>query len=303
MAIETVNSWRELDDALGDKSWCPGGQVHPATVFRGLALSSYRNIHSLARLQGDYAELEPHLLRSFRKYAHQYSPGPSTWDWLSLAQHHGLPTRLLDWTYSPLVALHFATAARRDEEAVLWEVDCAGVHERLPKRLLGPLREEGARVFTTELLDRLAPDLPALDQLGASEPFLLFFEPPSLDERIVNQAAVLSVASMPALQVEDWLREHPDIWRGWRIPPGVKDEIRARLDQANFTERVLLPGLDGLAAWLRRYYSPQNAPAVADSGETTTDGQAALSQASGGGASMAEAPSAGPGERMMGGDG
>ncbi len=297
MAIETVDSWRALDDALGDKSWCHGGQVHPATVFRGLARSTYRNIHSLARLNGDFAQLEPHLLRSFRKYAHRHSPGLSTWDWLSLAQHHGLPTRLLDWTHSPLVALHFATAGRRGEDAMLWEVDCAAVHERLPDRLLGPLRDEGARVFTTELLDELAPDLTALDELGAGDPFLVFFEPPSLDERIVNQAAVLSVASAPTLQVEDWLLDHPEVWRAWRIPPHVKDEIRARLDQANFTERVLLPGLDGLAAWLRRYYSPQD-PVSEDDGTGTGESEISANRGGSGGASMAEPPSDGAGERM-----
>jgi hypothetical protein len=283
VTIETVSSWRELDDALGDQRW---GQrpdrVHPATVFRGLARSSYRNVHSLARLQGDFATLERHLLRSFRKYAHRETPGPSTWEWLSLAQHHGLPTRLLDWTYSPLVALHFATASAGDSEAMLWEVDCEGVHEHLPADLHGLLRDEGARVFTTGLLDARAPGLDELDALGAGDPFLLFFEPPSFDERIINQSAVLSVAADPALQVEDWLRDHPDVWRAWRIPPALKVEIRARLDQANVTERVLLPGLDGLAAWLRRYYSPQGrVPALQ------------------GGGSMAERPPAAVGGGMM----
>jgi hypothetical protein len=259
MPVEEVSTWRELDDALGDTTWSRRPQkVHPATVFRGLARSSYRNVHSLSRLHGDYATLERHLFRSFRKYAHQRAPGPSAWDWLSLAQHHGLPTRLLDWTYSPLVALHFATASAPGHEGILWEVDCEAVHEQLPAALRGVLEEEGARVFTTELLDQEAPGPDELDLLTGDEPFLLFFEPPSLDERIINQAAVLSVASDPRLQVEDWLREHEDVWRAWRISPDMKVEIRARLDRSNITERVLLPGLDGLAAWLRRYYSPQD---------------------------------------------
>jgi hypothetical protein len=60
--------------------------------------------------------------------------------------------------------------------------------------------------------------------------------------------------------MEDWLDAHPGRWRMWEIPPDVKAEVRERLDQANITERVLLPGLDGLAAWLRRYYSPERAP-------------------------------------------
>jgi FRG domain len=261
MRAETVGSWRELDDSIHD-----GGigrhkhRVHSTLVFRGLARASYSNVSSLARLSGEFEQVERHLIRNFRKYAHREAPGSTTWDWLSLAQHHGLPTRLLDWTFSPLVALHFATASWPEDDAVLLAVDCEGAHALLPDPLRGALAREGALVFTTEMLSQHAADLDDLDELGRDEePFTVFFEPPSLDERIVNQAALLSATSDPRYQLEQWLDVHQGLWRAWRLPPEVKAEVRERLDQGNVNERVLLPDLDGLAAWLRRYYSPGRA--------------------------------------------
>jgi hypothetical protein len=258
MAMKQVGSWRELDDAIAE----PGigrhdHRVHSTLVFRGLARSSYSNVSSLARLTGEFDRLERHLIRNFRKYAHRQAPGPTQWDWLSLAQHHGLPTRLLDWTFSPWVALHFATASWADEPAVLIAVDCEAAHALLPDSLREGLGREGALVFTTEMLAQQAADLDELDEIGrAEDPFVLFFEPPSLDERIVNQAAVLSALSNPRFQMEEWMEAHPDLWTAWCLPPEVKAEVRERLDQGNVNERVLMPDLDGLASWLRRYYSP-----------------------------------------------
>jgi hypothetical protein len=255
---ETAGSSRELDEAIADSSWCRHpARVHSTLVWRGLARSRYSNVSSLARLSADYPRLERHLVRNFRKYAHREAPGPTTWDWLSLAQHHGLPTRLLDWTFSPLVALHFATASWPDDEALLLAVDCEGAHDLLPAGLRAAHDREGSLVFTTDMLAALAPDLESFDDLTEDEPFVVFFEPPSLDERIVNQAAVLSAISDPRCHMETWLDAQPDLWRAWRIPPEVKAEVRERLDQSHINERVLMPGLDGLAAWLRRYYSPR----------------------------------------------
>lgn len=270
MSIHTVRSWRELDDAVADSSWCrEHDSVHSTLVWRGLARSSYSNVSSLARLSEDYPRLERHLVRNFRKYAHREAPGPTMWDWLSLAQHHGLPTRLLDWTFSPQVALHFATASWANDEAMLWAVDCKGVHELLPGGLRADLEREGSLVFTTQMLALHADDLGGFDSLTEDdEPFVLFFEPPSLDERIVNQAAVLSAISDATRHMETWLAGRPDLWRAWRIPPALKADARERLDQAHVNERVLMPGLDGLAAWLRRYYSPRRGPGVLEGGGT-----------------------------------
>jgi hypothetical protein len=253
MPVETIESWRELDDAVAVLG---GSGVHAPWVFRGLARSSYSNVASLARLGDGFPALERHLIRNFRKYAHRERPGPTLWDWLSLAQHHGLPTRLLDWTFSPFVAAHFATATSPEHEGIVYAVDCEAANAELPFELRDSLRAEGALVFTTELLAEHAPTLDTLDDLGEGQPFVLFFEPPSLDDRIVNQSAVLSAMSDPTRHMDDWLEQHPDAWHAWRIPPAAKAEIRERLDQGNVTERVLMPGLDGLAAWLRRYYAP-----------------------------------------------
>jgi hypothetical protein len=272
MGIDTLDSWRDLDDAIAEASRDDhGGHGHSPLVFRGLARSSYTNASSLARLGGDFRRLERHLIRNFRKYAHRDSPGPTMWDWLSLGQHHGLPTRLLDWTFSPLVALHFATASWPEDEAILWAVDSNGAHRLLPDDLRTAMVHEGSLVFTTELLARHARDLETLDGLSEDAPFLLFFEPPSLDERIVNQAAVLSVLSDPTCHLEEWLDDHPQLWHAWRIPTSAKQEIRERLDQAHVTERVLLPGLDGLASWLTRYYSPRRIASADEDGGAFMD--------------------------------
>jgi hypothetical protein len=267
--MHTVTSWRELDGAInGGEFGRHAEHAHSTLVFRGLARATYTNTSSLARLTGDYPSLERHLLRNFRKYAHKAAPGPTEWDWIALGQHHGLPTRLLDWTFSPLVALHFATGSWPEDDALLWAVDVAAVHRSLPDVLRGALEREGSLFFTTELLAQHAPRIEDLDALRDDDPFALFFEPPALDERIANQAAVLSIIADPTCHMHDWLAEHDGTCRAWRIPTPLKAEVRERLDQAHVNERVLMPGLDGLAAWLRRYYSPQSVVDEEDLGGT-----------------------------------
>lgn len=260
MADIRVKSWNELQDALYISSWDQDiGRYRSRFAYRGLSDQSYALKTTLIRLGGPYAELERHLLRNFKKYAHRsVVERDALWHWLSVAQHYGLPTRLLDWTYSPLIALHFATANihKFDRDGVIWAVNYRRAHQLLPERLRSKLNDEGANVFTVEMLTETVSSLTEFeteDELDA----VIFFEPPSIDDRIVNQYAFFSVMADPQRILNDWLRQHPSLWHRIVIPAELKWEVRDKLDQANINERVMFPGLDGLSHWLTRHYSPR----------------------------------------------
>jgi hypothetical protein len=258
-----VSTWSELQSRLYEDSWQPNlKRFRSPFAFRGLSNAAYIPESTLTRMGGEYGRREQSLLRNFRKYAHRNAtPRDSLWNWIALAQHHGLPTRLLDWSFSPFVALHFATVNRADwnSDAMIWCVDCVKIKNYLPAKLQRLLKREDSDVLTVEMLDEFAPSLAALEALS-KKPFLAFFEPPSLDDRIINQAALLSVSSRADLSVSRWLYDHKELFHRILIPAKLKQEIRDKLDQANINERMLFPGLDGLSLWLTRYYSPTGAP-------------------------------------------
>lgn len=254
-------SWTQILEDLYEGSWnAELARFRSPYAFRGLSRADHRLSSSLVRLAKGHADirrLEAALLRNFRKYAHGEVPNnDSVWNWLALGQHRGLPTRLLDWTYSPLVALHFATEdpADFDTDGIIWCVNFVEANKRLPARLKEILEQESSETFTVEMLAEIGT-LREFDALG-HDPFLVFVEPPAIDRRILNQFALFCLMSSPTAVVDDWLRRHPDLCRSVRIPAALKWEIRDKLDQANVNERVLFPDLDGLSRWLARYYTP-----------------------------------------------
>lgn len=254
----------KIVDALYEGSWNADLQrFRSPYAFRGLARADHTLSSSLVRLargHRDVRRVETALIRNFRKYAHAQAASAvdSIWHWLALAQHHGLPTRLVDWTYSPFVALHFATAwpAEYGCDGVVWCVNFVEANRLLPPRLKSILEEEHSDTFTVEMLSEF-PTLRAFDSLGR-EPFVIFIEPPSLDTRILNQFALFSLLPSPAARLDHWLEAHPALFRQVIVPKELKWEVRDKLDQANLNERTLFPGLDGLSRWLERYYMPKS---------------------------------------------
>ena len=258
LASIRVSSWSELLEALYASAWNEAlGRFRMPLAFRGDPVADEDLSSGLLRLaagRSNVSRLELHLLRNFRKYAHGQAGTDTIWHWLALGQHRGLPTRLLDWTYSPLVALHFATQnlSLMDEDGSVWAFNFVKANQFLPRRLRRILAGEGSDTVTIEMLAQIG-ELRDFDRL-ARTPFVVFLEPPSLDPRIVNQFALFALMSSPEATLNDWLNRHPSLANHIVIPASLKWEIRDKLDQANINERVLFPGLDGLSQWLTRYY-------------------------------------------------
>ena len=110
-------------------------------LYRGLPNSNYHLVTSLRRnCKEKKNDIELAILRNFVKYAALEDPALKTsiWRQMIVGQHHGLPSRLLDWTYSVLIALHFATSGENlddmsKNDAVLWQIDILEMNKRLPK--------------------------------------------------------------------------------------------------------------------------------------------------------------------------
>jgi FRG domain-containing protein len=258
-----VGSWLELQDLLFPDTWNPSlGRFRSNLAYRGGAGRNVILQPGLIKLGRRPYQAETHLLRAFRKYASQSgSSQNSIWNWLALAQHHGLPTRLLDWTYSPYVALHFATknADFFQEDSHVFCIDYQLTNRGLPAKMRKILKQEGSSVFTAEMLEQVAKNLTELDSMSPKR-FVAFFEPPSLDDRIVNQYSLFSLSPRSTGNLLEWLSSRQTAYMNLIIPAQLKREIRDKLDQANITERTLSPGLDGLCAWLKRYYGVDTLP-------------------------------------------
>ena len=113
----------------------------PFYYFRGLSNSGYRLASSLDRFQDDeWRGKEKLLIRQFKKIARNYIQPQllptSTFEWLSLMQHYGIPTRLLDVTNSPYIALYFAVKNFSEPtNAAIWAINPSVFHEGALRKL------------------------------------------------------------------------------------------------------------------------------------------------------------------------
>lgn len=247
-----------LNDECYDKNI---DRYRSSLLYRGLPNVDYKLKTSLDRnCKSKKKDIEKSILRNFSKYSAilGLNIDNSVWNQMIIGQHHGLPTRLLDWTYSPLVGLHFALSGESLEQmdrhdSVVWQIDIAEINSKLPKRYYDALSEENAYLFTVDILNRCTSSIDDYDRDMDNKSFVLI-EPPSIDQRIVNQYSYFSIVPTYINDFEAFLTNNTDNTVKYIISKEIKWQIRDFLDKMNINERILFPGLDGLSSWLKRHY-------------------------------------------------
>lgn len=262
MESTRIESLGDLIEAVTpDRPEPESGRRRNYVAYRGMADASAPLRTSLDRLGGpdaphSKAHLEEHILRNFLRYSKPYvSADQDEWELLFIAQHHGLPTRLLDWTYSPLVAAHFATLDPRPRgDRVVWQLDWRQMHGRFGLKPLAFLVQD----LIQELERRgIGSRAEFFARAADAAPFACMLEPPAMDHRITAQSAAFTICSDTGRPFDAFLAEHglDQALRQLVIPDAAVALIRDQLDICAIDERRLFPDLDGVAREVGRYYA------------------------------------------------
>lgn len=259
---KTLTTMKDVMALIAEQDFDPKiNRFRSSFLYRGLPDASYHMLTTLQRNSKDkQSEVENSILRNFAKYAVSEDPqiNESVWRQMVIGQHHGLPTRLMDWSYSPLVALHFATSGEDMKymdahDCSVWKIDIDEIHRLLPSAYQEVLNGENAHLFTVPMLAQVTDSLEKYDR-DMKDKSLVLLEPPSIDQRIVNQYSYFSVMPCGITCMEAFLADNTKCTVRYTISKELRWQVRDMLDKSNMNERTMFPGLDGLTAWMKRHY-------------------------------------------------
>lgn len=241
---ESVQSISELMGCL-DAQGLPNNSP---TWFRGQRDLEWELTCSLARNGGLEKELP--FLRRFKQNALPLmrSRPENEWEWLFVMQHHGLPTRLLDWTESPLIALFFAldtelASGNDDADGCLWGLSPFDLNSvAIPDESSGDVPCLGED-------DHLDQYLPKQVELQRQSLKPLAVIAPRNSARIQMQQGVFTVfhRDLSPLDVDDG---NDFLWR-IVIPKEAKSNLKKELTLLKINRFTLFPELETAADYAK----------------------------------------------------
>jgi hypothetical protein len=222
-------------------------------AFRGQQNAQWRLESSLSRYMRDYVDdhgqwraREERAIRVFRRKAHNFLAHPDILAddlrCLALMQHHGAPTRLLDFTKSPFVAAFFALE-RATGDAAVYALNTPALWNNRARPRTDP-------ALTRDVIDPRAPGHFERYFFCNTNEILWSGEPSEMDDRLVAQSGtfvVPGVIDKPLQAILDGYDTNEELLHQIVLPASIRMDAMKWLYRMNITNASLFPGLDGLA--------------------------------------------------------
>jgi len=232
--------WSDKDDYIADV-WYRGHSTGNWSLSPGMYRPPFNKV-SEHRYRHEFH------LKALPFLAEATTPPVSDWDWYFLMQHHGVPTRLLDWSESALVALHFAVDPRADNnDGAVWVLSPRAVNERLAKigSFIPIYTDSSVAPYLKRVWDEAEETIPAPP---------IAIDPPYNSRRLTAQRGKFTIHGRDKRGLEKYQALRGSL-KKIRIPSSAKARLRRQLFAAGVTESVLFPGLEGLSREIRDAYA------------------------------------------------
>jgi hypothetical protein len=241
---ERLRSWSDFERWSNvPGKWGFRGQREASWTLQTSLERSIRVEYSRGDISGHYHDRQAGkmLLPNFKRRAKQYIADPPSQDdptsYLSWMQHYGVPTRLLDWTYAPSIALYFALeSASHGDAGAVWAVDLDWL-ETKKKETLGSHRYElFSDIGKIPLIVRVDPyeRNPRLDAQRGFFLWKLVEKTPFFDQIFTDMILHPAIPKLPVIRKLD-------------VPIKLRSELLEELRRINVTRTTLFPP-DGYSA-------------------------------------------------------
>jgi hypothetical protein len=263
------------------------GPDYHSWAFRAQLNAGWPLMTSLSRYFFDFgvdrrawAAQEERILRVFKRKAHLYLDrlprDDADFEWLALMQHHGAPTRLLDFTWSPYVAAFFALE-RATGDSALWALNPPRVSHSKSQTIRGG-----------EIIDpsAMGPWIPGNYEryfLKGDIPFVIIGEPHVMNQRLIAQSGTFVVPGVLDEPLESILADYPEpdktLTKFVLATDRMREQAMRALYSMNVTYANLMPDLNGLARsmayelefhWAYEPHDMRPVPGFESSGEHET---------------------------------
>lgn len=238
-------------------------------------LNLFNNIHKKSgeSIEQMFIRLESRFIKIYKSESHLYSDDNFHIDnddlsCLSILQHYGAPTRLLDWSYSPYISTYFAVSNKFDKDAVLYALDLEYISRLNPNKIQEYYSASGkqSKEISIMLFGRFYADQKARsDKKGdtfTEEIILVGYEPSKKNIRLARQQGLFLVSSKIDVNYEEVISSYgigngkstdgkENVALKFRIDRKIKLDIMKNLQLMNISSEILFPEMEGYCKGLK----------------------------------------------------